>query len=84
MPTSTSSPPLAARPTTKEDGKFDCTYSVAVNASNTELFVGDQTGRIQVFSMQPDSNEFVFLRSFGRALNSEPGNFDFPTALCFF
>ena len=25
------------------------------------------TGRIQVFSMQSDSNEFVFLRSFGRA-----------------
>ena len=68
---------------TKEDGKFNCTYSVAVNASNTELFVGDFTGRIQVFSMQPDSNEFVFLRSFGRNRNSEPGNFYNPTALCF-
>ena len=61
--------------TTKEDGKCYYTLSVAVNASNTELFVGDYTGRIQVFSMQPDSNEFVFLRSFGRELNSEPGNF---------
>ena len=27
--------------TTKEDGKFNFTFSVAVNASNTELFVGD-------------------------------------------
>ena len=60
---------------TKEDGKFYYTLSVAVNASNTELFVGDETGRIQVFSMQPDSNEFVFLRSFGREHNSSARKF---------
>ena len=75
---------IGSRTYTKEDGKFYYTLSVAVNASNTELFVGDQTGRIQVFSMQPDSNDFVFLRSFGRERNSEPGNFYDATALCFF
>ena len=41
------------------------------------------TGRIQVFSMQPDSNEFVFLRSFGREQNSEPGNFYEPRCTMF-
>ena len=75
---------IGSKTTTKEDGKFKYTFSVTVNASSTELFVGDYAGRIQVFSMQPDSNEFVFLRSFGRELNSEPGNFKYPTALCFF
>ena len=67
----------------KEDGKFNDPTCVAVNASNTELFVGDAS-RVQVFSMRPDSTKFVFLRSFGGEYNSSQGSFRLPTSLCFF